>query len=259
MPRCAARHSSQNILAHPLRSSASPAGRGGVLTPSGSAVNHSRPPGDTTASGSAWEEGKDRGSTLASHQGETGSIPRRVSGFSQVESCRSMTLVGGFSRGSPVSPTPSFRHRSILTSITLTGSQDLVVKSHPDLFNHSCFVEFLEYQLMSPAGIARSSRLTSGRVLLKRLSSTLSDRVQPRPEVHGVTTHDPLRSDYTRGVSCRISKLAGVKVPRLSRRKHCTAHLARRSAEALDVRVSVARISLPRFLTLDAGVQPTLN
>ncbi|KAJ8887803.1 hypothetical protein PR048_014021 [Dryococelus australis] len=43
------------------------------------------------------------------------------------ESCRSMTLVGGFSRGSLVCPTLSFRRRSTLTSITLIGSQDLDV------------------------------------------------------------------------------------------------------------------------------------
>ncbi|KAJ8879108.1 hypothetical protein PR048_019714 [Dryococelus australis] len=45
------------------------------------------------------------------------------------ESCRTMPLVGGFSRGSPISPAPSFRRRSILTSITHIGSLDLAVKS----------------------------------------------------------------------------------------------------------------------------------
>ncbi|KAJ8877830.1 hypothetical protein PR048_022288 [Dryococelus australis] len=53
------------------------------------------------------------------------------------ESCRTMPLVGGFSRGSPVSPAPSFRRRSIFTSITLIGSQDLAIKSRPNLFTHS--------------------------------------------------------------------------------------------------------------------------
>ncbi|KAJ8874171.1 hypothetical protein PR048_025013 [Dryococelus australis] len=43
----------------------------------------------------------------------------------------------GFPRGFPVFPTPSFRHRSIFTSITLIGSQDLAVKSRPNLFAHS--------------------------------------------------------------------------------------------------------------------------
>ncbi|KAJ8874240.1 hypothetical protein PR048_025083 [Dryococelus australis] len=52
------------------------------------------------------------------------------------ESCRTMPLVGGYSRGSPVSPALSFRCRSRLTSITLIGSQDLAVKSRPNLFTH---------------------------------------------------------------------------------------------------------------------------
>ncbi|KAJ8869052.1 hypothetical protein PR048_030607 [Dryococelus australis] len=38
------------------------------------------------------------------------------------ESCRTIPLVGGSSRGSPVSPTPSFRRLSIFTSIALKGS-----------------------------------------------------------------------------------------------------------------------------------------
>ncbi|KAJ8869579.1 hypothetical protein PR048_028571 [Dryococelus australis] len=49
---------------------------------------------------------------------------------------RTMPLVGGFSRRSPVSLALSFRHCSILTSITLIGSQDLDVKSRPNLFTH---------------------------------------------------------------------------------------------------------------------------
>ncbi|KAJ8874562.1 hypothetical protein PR048_025425 [Dryococelus australis] len=44
--------------------------------------------------------------------------PARSPDFRKWESCRTMPLVGGFSRGSPVSPSPSFRHRSIFTSIT---------------------------------------------------------------------------------------------------------------------------------------------
>ncbi|KAJ8867547.1 hypothetical protein PR048_031349 [Dryococelus australis] len=77
-------------------------------------------------------------SLLASHQGEPGSIFGRVTpDFRMWESCRTMPLVGGFSRGSPVSPAPSFRRCSILTSITLIGSQDLDVKSRPNPFTHS--------------------------------------------------------------------------------------------------------------------------
>ncbi|KAJ8871606.1 hypothetical protein PR048_027933 [Dryococelus australis] len=57
--------------------------------------------------------------------------------FRKWESCRTMSLVGGFSRRYPVSPAPSYRRRSILASITLIGSQDLAVKSRTHLFPHS--------------------------------------------------------------------------------------------------------------------------
>ncbi|KAJ8871460.1 hypothetical protein PR048_027777 [Dryococelus australis] len=50
---------------------------------------------------------------------------------------RTMALVCGFSRGSPVCPALSFRRRSILTSITLVGYQDLAVESRPNPFTHS--------------------------------------------------------------------------------------------------------------------------
>ncbi|KAJ8869885.1 hypothetical protein PR048_028894 [Dryococelus australis] len=52
------------------------------------------------------------------------------------ESSRVMSLVRGFSRGSPISPALSFRRCSILTSITLIGSRDFVVKSRPNIFTH---------------------------------------------------------------------------------------------------------------------------
>ncbi|KAJ8865625.1 hypothetical protein PR048_033145 [Dryococelus australis] len=80
-------------------------------------------------------------SLLASHQGDPGSIPGRVTpDFRMWESCRTIPLVGGSSRGSPVSPAPSFRLCSVLTSITLIGSQGLAVKSRPNLFTHSPFI-----------------------------------------------------------------------------------------------------------------------
>ncbi|KAJ8881046.1 hypothetical protein PR048_017519 [Dryococelus australis] len=63
--------------------------------------------------------------------------PAASTDFRKWESCRLMPLVGGFSRGFPVSPTPSFRRRSIFTSITLIGFQDFAVKSHPNLFTLS--------------------------------------------------------------------------------------------------------------------------
>ncbi|KAJ8888778.1 hypothetical protein PR048_008270 [Dryococelus australis] len=77
-------------------------------------------------------------SLLSSHQGDPGSIPGRVTpDFRMWESCRTMPLAGEFSRGSPVSPTLSFRRSSILSSITLFGSQDLDIKNHSNLLTHS--------------------------------------------------------------------------------------------------------------------------
>ncbi|KAJ8872251.1 hypothetical protein PR048_025853 [Dryococelus australis] len=52
--------------------------------------------------------------------------------FRKWESRRTMPLINGSSQGSPVSPSPSCRRRSIFTSITLIGSQDLAVKNRPN-------------------------------------------------------------------------------------------------------------------------------
>ncbi|KAJ8895739.1 hypothetical protein PR048_001077 [Dryococelus australis] len=49
-------------------------------------------------------------------------------------------LVCGFSRGSTVSPSLSFRLCSILSSIAFIGSQDLFVKSRPNIFSHFSLV-----------------------------------------------------------------------------------------------------------------------
>ncbi|KAJ8870163.1 hypothetical protein PR048_029176 [Dryococelus australis] len=66
-------------------------------------------------------------SLLASHQGDTDSIPGRVtSDFCMWESCRTMPFVCEFYRD--LQFPLSFRRCSILTSITLTGSRDLNVE-----------------------------------------------------------------------------------------------------------------------------------
>ncbi|KAJ8888784.1 hypothetical protein PR048_008276 [Dryococelus australis] len=59
--------------------------------------------------------------------------------------CRTIPLVSGFSRGSPVPPAPSFRLHSIFTSIALIGSQDLAVKSLLNLTTHSYFHYDLDF------------------------------------------------------------------------------------------------------------------
>ncbi|KAJ8880502.1 hypothetical protein PR048_016972 [Dryococelus australis] len=62
---------------------------------------------------------------------EPGSIPVvPLPDFRMWKSCRTMPLVGGFSRESPVSPALSFRRFSVLTSITFMDSQDLTVKGN---------------------------------------------------------------------------------------------------------------------------------
>ncbi|KAJ8865870.1 hypothetical protein PR048_033393 [Dryococelus australis] len=101
-------------------------------------------------------------SPLASHQSEPGSIPGRVTGFSHVGI---VLLVGGFSRGSPVSPAISFRCCSILTSIILIGSQDLAVKSHPNLFTYFSFAIRLSLdEFLSDTPLGRSLGTQSLRV-----------------------------------------------------------------------------------------------
>ncbi|KAJ8889213.1 hypothetical protein PR048_008711 [Dryococelus australis] len=57
--------------------------------------------------------------------------------FRKWESSRTVPLVGGFSRGSPIFPAPSFRPRPYIHFNHLVGSQDLAVKSRPNLFSHS--------------------------------------------------------------------------------------------------------------------------
>ncbi|KAJ8867287.1 hypothetical protein PR048_031086 [Dryococelus australis] len=87
------------------------------------------------------------------------------------ESCRMMPLVGGFSRGSPVSPAPSFRCRSIFTSITRIGSQDLDFTStlssvlvnlyHPQRVKDvewSFFGRFLATRSREPMKVKRGER-----------------------------------------------------------------------------------------------------
>ncbi|KAJ8868391.1 hypothetical protein PR048_029907 [Dryococelus australis] len=76
--------------------------------------------------------------------------------FRKWESCRTMPLVGGFSRGYPVSPAPSFRLCSIFTSSPFIGFQDLAVKSHPNLFTHSISYSD-QFNVLVPLLIQRSA------------------------------------------------------------------------------------------------------
>ncbi|KAJ8894750.1 hypothetical protein PR048_000057 [Dryococelus australis] len=72
---------------------------------------------DTTATGSRWISGK------TTHLSLRRSVFDYLRGSSLIfASCRTIPLVGGLSRGSPVSPALAFRCSFILTSLTLIGS-----------------------------------------------------------------------------------------------------------------------------------------
>ncbi|KAJ8867337.1 hypothetical protein PR048_031138 [Dryococelus australis] len=73
-------------------------------------------------------------SPSASYHGKPDSIPGRVTpGFSKLQIYRTMPLVGGFSRCSPVSPDLTFRPTPFSPHATIIASQDLIVKSRPKL------------------------------------------------------------------------------------------------------------------------------
>ncbi|KAJ8874126.1 hypothetical protein PR048_024968 [Dryococelus australis] len=92
----------------------------------------------------------------------TGFNPRLGHRILQVGIVPDDTIGRGFSRGSPVSPAPSSRRRSIFTSIILIGSEDLDVKSRPDLFT------------LEPASSARAMAPVRREVLpgVQRASNT---------------------------------------------------------------------------------------
>ncbi|KAJ8869090.1 hypothetical protein PR048_030652 [Dryococelus australis] len=103
--------------------------------------------------------------------------PAEPSDFRKRESCRTMPLVGGFSRGSPVSP--AILHSGAATyshfnhPINLIGSQDLAVESRPNLFTHSLtIVTFHRYR----QGWI-SCDVFVGATVAKRLACSPSTRV----------------------------------------------------------------------------------
>ncbi|KAJ8890391.1 hypothetical protein PR048_009899 [Dryococelus australis] len=96
--------------------------------------------------------------------GDPGSIAGRTTpDFRMWESCRTMPLVGGFPRESPVSPTPSLRRCSILTSITHVGSEDLDFQSrlNPPL-RHNFQVRVVGDPHCSRVGLPTCSRRVAG-------------------------------------------------------------------------------------------------
>ncbi|KAJ8895466.1 hypothetical protein PR048_000799 [Dryococelus australis] len=115
-------------------------------------------------------------SILISAVPEPAHLPRRrtgfnpglvTPGFSHMGIVPDDTAGGGFSRGSPVSSAPSFRHWATLISITLTGSQVLAVHSCPEFFTHSLYI-FAQLYGDREHGRARTS---SGEIRFHRLCS----------------------------------------------------------------------------------------
>ncbi|KAJ8894985.1 hypothetical protein PR048_000293 [Dryococelus australis] len=88
-------------------------------------------------------------------------------------SCRTMPLVGGFSRGTPVSPTLPFRRRSMFNSITLIGYQDFAVKSRPNPFTHS----LIDSEV--PTNRPTSENLDGGRSMNSAAGCALTPTLRP--------------------------------------------------------------------------------
>ncbi|KAJ8891749.1 hypothetical protein PR048_004302 [Dryococelus australis] len=169
--------------------------------------------------------------------------------FRKWESCRTMPFAGGFSRGSPVSPALSFRRCSILTSITLIGSQDHDVKNRPNLFPHiikkNCFksnnvmgtnkyagrpkpipgfvVKPLDYIVMAlfcpvaPSRFETRSEIDTENWCTIRVQSWTGDRdeVPFEPPKWAVRNLDP-RSTAIRSTACRSHSGGGPRCERAS-------------------------------------------
>ncbi|KAJ8894947.1 hypothetical protein PR048_000254 [Dryococelus australis] len=101
--------------------------------------------------------------TLASHQGEPGLIPGGVTEFSSGNRAEKCRWSAGFLGDLSFPPAPSFQRCSIFTSITLIGSQDVAVKSRPNLFTRSRACEFADASvLVSPVSPRRFLTLKRG-------------------------------------------------------------------------------------------------
>ncbi|KAJ8866353.1 hypothetical protein PR048_032196 [Dryococelus australis] len=135
-----------------------------------------------------------------------GQSPAGSPDFRKWESYWTMPLVDGSSRGSPASSAHSFQRRSILTSITLIGSQDSAVKSRPNLFTHfrhECLrlpLPTKANRVQSPAGSLRI--FASGNRTRRRVFSGISH--SPRPFIPALLhTHLTLHS---RGFKTSLSR-----------------------------------------------------
>ncbi|KAJ8875089.1 hypothetical protein PR048_022980 [Dryococelus australis] len=96
-------------------------------------------------------------------QSPAGSFPD----FRMGKTRRTIPLVGEFSRGCAVSPA-----RSILTSITHIGSQDLAVKSRPNVFTHSPIQIYVVHRATEKNASDREWAIVSGSDISRKDSET---------------------------------------------------------------------------------------
>ncbi|KAJ8894172.1 hypothetical protein PR048_006782 [Dryococelus australis] len=140
--------------------------------------------------------------------------PAGSPGFHMWESCRTMPLVGWFSRGSPVSNTPSFWRCSTLTRITLICSQDLVVKTHANLFNslHFCRIKHVH---RVAAGQARvdGDGIDLPLPLFGSAFSSLQSSQPPPPPQNSLSHGLYVSAAASPSVSDRLSAGSPLKLP----------------------------------------------
>ncbi|KAJ8877762.1 hypothetical protein PR048_022217 [Dryococelus australis] len=187
-------------------------------------------------------------SLLTSHQGDPGSIPGRVTpDFHMWGSCRTMTLIGGFSRSSAISPSPSFRRYSTLTSITLIGSQELDVKSPPNIFTNLYKTVF--FKLFTGSTPASKLRRRTAHAPHTANSPSRSADFVDSPLASPTTSQARSRSQThlkSRNVSKQLSTAPLLVTPCIRHKKpsYTSRQHFRRSSPKLQPSVVVAHISL---------------
>ncbi|KAJ8866422.1 hypothetical protein PR048_032265 [Dryococelus australis] len=111
-----------------------------------------------------------------------------------------MLLVGGFSRDLLFTPAPSFLRHSILTAMTLIGSQDLALKSRPNLFTHS----------LSPLS---TEHLSSGNVTIHWQQAIKRRVILASGAIPHVCRFGDNRISGVGGMSCPLSWMASQARP----------------------------------------------
>ncbi|KAJ8889555.1 hypothetical protein PR048_009054 [Dryococelus australis] len=205
------------------------------------------------------------------------------------EPCRTMTLVGVFSRGSPVSPAPSIPRCSIRTSLhPFVGSQALDVKSCAKLFTHSliymdprkksscpCMHILLAYHQGEPGSIPGRVAGFSPSVNRAGRCRWSAGFLGDLPPFHsGVAPYSPqspssaLETTIGFQFSCKQTFVLLLLYRRQSQRENvarrtatdcCFFLIGYSSPHRIAACVVVSPVSLSRFLTLDAQLHSLLT